>query len=87
MITNTFLNIIYWLLDLLVSPIKALANVSLNSNFSNALTNSAQFLATLNKFLPIGTILQVFIAILAIEGGIVVYKLIMWALKRLPTQS
>jgi len=87
MITNAILNIIYFLLNLLLTPIKLLSNVTVNSNFVSSIGNVSSYLNNLNNFFPITTLITVMFLIFGIELSILTYKFIMWAIKRLPTQS
>jgi len=87
MITGIFFNIIYGLVVLITYPIRILPDVSLSPEISNAISNINGFLAGLNVILPISTLLAVLGAVLGIELAIFGYKVVMWIIKRLPTQS
>lgn len=87
MIISALLLIIYYLVYALTYPLRYLSDVSANSSFTSAITTVNGYLAAWNDFLPITTIFQVFAAIIAIELVIAVYKVIMWIIRRFPTQS
>lgn len=87
MIMNLLLNGVYYLVYILVSPIFLLPPVTAESNFTNAITSLSAYLANFNEIIPITTIFAVLLLVLGIEVGIMVYKIIMWAIRRIPTQS
>jgi len=87
MITDFLLIIIRLILTGLAAPITLLDDVSVDSGVGGAITTAAQYIASWNTVLPLSTVLTCFALLLVIELGIAVYKLIMWAIRRLPTQS
>lgn len=87
MITNATLYLIYQFINLVLFPIRSLADVSLPSDIASSISTVAGYLGSIDSFIPIGTILTIFGTILSIELGIFTYKIIMWLIKRLPTQS
>jgi hypothetical protein len=86
MITG-FLNIIYGIIYIITSPLRLLPDVVLNNGFSDAITNANGYISGLNAFVPIDTIITILGVFIAIEGAYMLFKLIMWVIKRLPTQS
>jgi len=87
MITSAILWLIYIFVSLLLSPIFLLDDVSVNSNFASAIATVNSYLSNINNVFPLNTLLIIIFLILGIELSIATYKLIMWGLKRLPTQS
>ena len=87
MIITAFLNIIYSLLQLIVIPISSLNDVSMSSSFASSITTANGYLSSFNNFVPLDTIGQIIVLFLSIEGAILTYKLIMWVIRRIPTQS
>ena len=87
MITTAFLNIIYGLLQLIVIPLSNLPDITMNSAFATSITTANGYISSFNTFIPLDTIGAILVLLLAIEGGVLTYKLIMWIIRRIPTQS
>jgi hypothetical protein len=82
-----FLNLIYGIIFIVTSPIRLLPDVVLNNGFNDAITNASGYISAFNSFLPIDTILSILGVFLIIESAYMIFKLIMWVIKRFPTQS
>jgi hypothetical protein len=76
--------LLYGAVLLLTLPLRLLPDVTLPIGLSNSIVTANGYLSAFNAFLPIGTALQVFSAILIIEAGVITYKLIMWILTKIP---
>ena len=87
MITATFINIIFGLVYLLTRPISLLPVVTLSGDFTTAITNASNMIYSLNNFIPIDTIIVLLRIALSIEFFYFAYLVIMWIIKRFPTQS
>ena len=87
MITSAFFYVIYGLVWLITLPIRNLADVAMSASFSNAVDTASGYIASFNEFIPIDTIAQILLLFLTIEGAVLTYKLIMWLIRRIPTQS
>lgn len=87
MITTALLYVIYGLVYLITLPIRNLADVVMSTDFSTAITTANGYISSLNTFLPIDTIIQILVVFVGIETAVLTYKLIMWVIKRIPTQS
>jgi len=87
MITNALLALIYYLLLIITSPLRLLSDVAINSTVSTNVTALVHYIAIFNTFLPMATLGIVVGLILTVELGLAAYRLIMWTLRRLPTQS
>ena len=85
MIGTGILNLIYVCLQVILSPLLLLGNVSLDSNFSTALSNAGGYLNSLNAILPIDTMLIIFGILLTILYAWLIYTVIMWVIKKIPT--
>ncbi|KKM24488.1 hypothetical protein LCGC14_1604600 [marine sediment metagenome] len=85
MITTSILFILFAALSVLFLPIKLLPNASLPEGLSDAINTAGQYLAGINTILPLTTLFTIFGFFLVIELSIFVYKLIMWAIKKIPT--
>jgi len=87
MIITTFLNFIFQAILILLFPILSAPNASISSQILDSIYTVNQWYKNLNQFIPIDTLLTIFSILLTIELLIATYKVIMWTLKRFPTQS
>jgi hypothetical protein len=87
MITTAILEIIYLFIKALEYPIKSLPDVSLPSNIASAISSAGGYLASFDLIFPVSTFLTIFGLILTIEAAILVYKIVMWLIKKIPTIS
>lgn len=87
MITSALLYALYGLIYVITYPIRGLADVVMATDFSNAITTANGYLSSVNTFIPVDTIVQILVVFLAIETGVLTYKLIMWVIKRIPAQG
>lgn len=88
MIMTILLYIIYYAVYAILSiTILLLPDVSANTNVTQAITTAIGYLNAWQTFLPLTTIFSVLTAIIVIEGFVALYKLIMWVIRRFPTQS
>lgn len=87
MITYALLKIIELILYATTAAIQNLPDVSLPTAFTSAISTALSYITAFNHFIPLPTILEIFVLVLAIEGRVFIYKATMWLLKRFPTQS
>lgn len=87
MIVTAFIQTIYYLVYAICSPFLLLPNVTLPQAFADTITTASGYLSSLNSFLPIDTIITILKISIAIEVAYLTFKLIMWVIKRIPTQS
>ena len=84
MITTAILTILFYAIDLLLMPLKLFADATISPNITTAITSASNSLALLDVIIPIGTLIAVIGAFLTIETFIFTYKLIMWAIAKIP---
>jgi hypothetical protein len=87
MITSALINVIYYVLYGITSPIRLLPDVVLPSGFTSAMTTASGYYTSLNSILPLDTMITLLGIYITIEVAYLSYKLIMWLIKRFPTQS
>lgn len=87
MIIDIFLNIIYSFIWLITLPLRTLPDINMASDFGNAITTAGGYIAPLNNIIPVDTILIILSISVSIELAYLLYRFIMWLIKRLPTQS
>jgi hypothetical protein len=85
MITTALLDLLYFLLHILLSPILGFSDVVLNSSFTSSLATASGYYNSINAILPVDTMLEILGISLAFEGAYLIYKLIMWVIKKIPT--
>lgn len=85
MITNFLLILVYNLINLILTPLRAFDNVTLPANIASSISTAGDYLSNLNAVFPISTLIYILATFLAIETGIFVYKGIQWLIKKIPT--
>lgn len=87
MIISALLYIIYGFVYIVTSPLRLLPDATIPSDVMATITTANGYLSALNVIVPISTLLTILVTVLGIEAFIFSYKVIMWVLKRFPTQS
>lgn len=87
MITNFILNLLFSVISFILSPILALPNVSLPADISDAITQASNSLALVNVVVPVSTILAIIGLFFVIEIGILIFKIINYVIRKIPTIS
>lgn len=89
MITTFFLEGIYQMVYLIMYPVRILPTATLSSGVADSITNINTFLSTLHGLLPITctTILVIVTAVMVLEATVLSWKVVMWIIRRFPTQS
>lgn len=85
MIINAILYALYGIIQLIISPILLFDDVTLPEGIDTALTTAGSYIAPLNGIMPIDTVTAILVVFVYIEGAILLYKLIMWGIKKIPT--
>lgn len=84
MITDFFLKVLYVVVKFTLTPLSTFEDFVLDPEFLASITVFSGYLTSISNFFPLGTLLLILGALLAIELAIVVYKGIMWIIKRIP---
>lgn len=87
MIVNAFLQIIYVIIWAITSPLRLLNDVQTPEFVSEAIQSVDSILEVVSTIAPLDSIAFSLGVVVSFELGYNTYRLIMWALKRLPTQS
>ena len=85
MITTACLNIIYLFVWAVTSPVRLLSDVSLSSNLINSISTVNTYVAAIDFVFPVTTFLTILGLVLTIEAFIILYKLIMWVIRKIRT--
>jgi len=84
MIITGLLSVVYVFILGITYPLRILSDVSLPTEITTAITNASGYYHSLNAILPIDTMLQILGVSLTFEGLYLLYKLIMWVIKKIP---
>lgn len=87
MITSVILYLIYGVVYTATSPLRLLDDVVVNSNFIVSIANAVTYLKAVDNYLPISELSIIIGLVLSIELALATYKIVMWIIRRLPTQS
>lgn len=87
MITDLFISLVYSVLHFILSPVLALTDVALSSSVASGISTAGSWLGTVNTYIPVGTVLAILGVFLTLEAGVLVYKLVMWGIRRIPGQG
>jgi len=87
MITDGILYIIFGFVYIFTLPLRLLPDATLPTDAMTGISKMGEYLANANLVIPMSTLATIIASVIAIEAAIFTYKLIMWTIKRLPTQS
>lgn len=85
MITSAFIFVIFGFIFLITSPLRLLPDASLPDDVIEALGLASQHMSAVSFIFPIDTFLLILATVLTIEGGIILYRTIMWTIRKIPT--
>jgi hypothetical protein len=84
MIITGLLSVIYVFILGITYPLRILSDVSLPSEITSAITTASGYYHSLDVILPMDTMIQILGVSLTFEGLYLIYKLIMWVIKKIP---
>jgi len=84
MITDFILKAFHALIYLLLSPLRLLPDVSLESEFSQAIRSAGEYISGLDAIIPVNAFISALGVLLLVEGGIFTYKGINWLIRKIP---
>lgn len=84
MITNAFLIFVFTIVNGLVG---LLPGVTASSGFSAGIHTAAEYMSGINVIVPVDTLLTILFFLVAFEAAYLLFKVIYWVIRRLPTQS
>lgn len=84
MIVDAILYVLYGATYIFTAPLRLLSDVVLPTAMTNALTTASGYLAAINSFFPVDTLISVLALILAVEGYILLYKGLKWIWSKIP---
>lgn len=87
MIVSIILKLVVFLISGLLLPFTFLPDVTLPSGVTTALGDLSTALANISAIFPVSDLLTALGILLGVELAIFGYRVIMWIIKRIPTQS
>jgi len=84
MITAGILLLIYGFIWVILLPIRFLPDATLPAGIATAVSSIGGYLGAIDNFFPLSTLLAVLGTIISVEGAIMLYKLTMWAIRKIP---
>lgn len=87
MITDLLFYAFYAVIWLLTAPFRIFDDVVINSSFLGAIDFFESYLSIFSDILPLGTFFAVFSLILTVKNYNVLFKILNWTIKKIPTIS
>jgi hypothetical protein len=87
MIITGIFNMFYFFILAVSSPIRLLPKATLSSETAISIATAGTYLKSLDFVFPVSNFLTILVLFMSIEAGILIYKLIMWVIKKIPTIS
>lgn len=87
MITAILINAVYLIVYAITSPLRLFADVSLSSSITSAITTASGYISSFTPYFPVGTALTCLGIILTIEAAVIVYKILVWVITKIPGVS
>jgi uncharacterized membrane protein HdeD (DUF308 family) len=84
MIGTAVLYLIFAAAFVISSPLRLFADVVLPTEMVTSLTAASGYVGLINNFIPVGTLMLGLGILLAVEGYILIYKGIMWIIRKIP---
>lgn len=84
MIVSFLLFLLYNFIMAITSPLRLLPNVSLPANITSAIASTNSYLSAIDFIFPVSVFITVFATIIGIEVLMMLYKIIMWVLRKIP---
>jgi len=84
MITTAILNILWFVLLLVTSPLRLLADAYLDPSIAASVAEAGSWFAIINSFAPLSSVLAIGAAFLSIEAGIFLWKTTSWLIRKIP---
>lgn len=78
------LNLLFVFLSFILTPLSNFSDVTLDPNFATAISNAGGYYHSLNGILPIDTMLQILGVFVVIESAYLIYKILMWIIRKIP---
>lgn len=87
MITTGILYLLFAIIEVILTPIYAFDDVVLPTDISNSITQVGHYLGSIDIIIPVSTLLTILGSVVAIDGIIIVYRVINWLIRKIPTIS
>jgi hypothetical protein len=84
MIATSIIFIISKILFVLTLPFRLLSDVVLPAGITNAINEASGSLSGINSIVPMDVLLDVLLAVIALEVGIFAFKSVNWLIRKIP---
>jgi len=84
MITAILINATYLIVYALTSPLRLFDDVSLSASITTAISTASGYISSFTPFFPVGTLITCLGILLTIEAAVIVYKILMWVITKIP---
>lgn len=84
MITAYLLDIIYWFILIITSPVRLLPDITLSPNLASALSTANGYISSVSFVFPVYSFISIIVIMLSIELAIIVFKLINYGIRKVP---
>lgn len=84
MIFEIVLNLIFVILEFVLTPLTNVADVSIPSDFADSITFIRPYYTSLDLILPVATLIALISIEVVFDSAVLVYKGIKWAYQKLP---
>lgn len=84
MIFEIVLNLIFTILEFILTPLTNVADVAIPSDFADSITFIRPYYSSLDMILPVATLIALISIEVVFDGSMFVYKGIKWAYQKLP---
>ena len=87
MLIDGLMYVLYAVLFIITAPLRLLPEASLSAGLQSQLADISTYISPLGMFAPLSTIFDIMLLYLGVETAIVVYKVVMWVIRRIPAQG
>jgi len=84
MITSAFLYLVYIFVLGITLPFRILPDASLPAALTSAITTANTYVSAVDFIFPVATFLIILGLIIAIEGFIILFKIMNWVIRKIP---
>lgn len=84
MITSIILAGLFAVAFVGTAPLRLLSDVSLDSGLGQAVITASGYMAGINDFFPVDVLVNLIVALIAIEGAVLIYRSLMWVIRKIP---
>jgi len=84
MIIAILINGLFAILMVITAPLRLLPDVALPAGFTSSIATASGYISSVNSVAPISTMLSVLGAMIAVEVAVILYRILVWVLTKIP---